>query len=35
MRQILIDWADEAWGGNVHLASNGSWVGAEPQEADQ
>lgn len=22
----MIDWDAEDWGGNVHLASNGSWV---------
>jgi hypothetical protein len=22
----MIDWDSEAWGGTVHLASDGSWV---------
>jgi hypothetical protein len=23
---MAIDWESENWGGNVHLAANGSWV---------
>lgn len=22
----MIDWESDSWGGNIHFASNGSWV---------
>lgn len=32
----MIEWGSENWGGNVHLAANGSWVvdrhGDEPEQ---
>lgn len=34
----MIDWDSDRWGGQVHLASNGSWVsdrhGDEPEHLE-
>lgn len=34
----MIEWGSDSWGGNVHYASNGSWVtdkrGTDATDAD-
>jgi hypothetical protein len=30
----MIEWGSATWGGNVHHASNGSWVTEEHDSAD-
>ncbi len=35
----MIEWGSDSWGGNVHYASNGSWVSdkhaSDTADADQ